>query len=113
MLVRILKIFFILLFLFATAVQYNDPDAWLWMAIYLFPVIITLIAFWRIPVQLPAIVGGLTGLIYAIWIFPGLPPDFINHEEFREAGGLMIVTLWLFYMATVDHSQQTDSDASQ
>jgi hypothetical protein len=36
MLMKALNIFFIVLFIASAALQYNDPDPWLWMPIYLY-----------------------------------------------------------------------------
>jgi len=33
---KVLNIFFIVLFLFSAALQYNDPDPYIWMPIYLY-----------------------------------------------------------------------------
>jgi hypothetical protein len=38
------NIFFILVFILFAAVQYNDPDPYLWMPIYLFPAVLCYLA---------------------------------------------------------------------
>lgn len=89
------------------AVQYNDPDGWVWMLIYSYAVGVSLLAvtgrygMW-------AFAGALVYMLMSIWWMPwdqvndklfGMPqwhmgPD--SNEEAREAGGLFIMALWLF-----------------
>lgn len=41
---KIFNIFFILLFVFCAALQYNDPDPYLWMPIYLYGAVLCYLA---------------------------------------------------------------------
>lgn len=85
-----------LLVLFAI-LQWNDPDPWLWMPIYLLPAGIGLIVAGRSLASklLAWLCGGLavTAGLAALLLFPGLP--IADGEEIRESGGLFIVALWL------------------
>jgi hypothetical protein len=96
------------LFAFSVAVQYNDPDPLKWMAIYgLASVACFLEARDQGSLALPAVLGAVT-LIWAVLLLP----DVIGHvrigdlfEEWemqnqlveiaREAGGLLIVAVWM------------------
>jgi hypothetical protein len=42
---KALNVFFILLFLFSAAVQYNDPDPYIWMPLYLYGALLCFFAF--------------------------------------------------------------------
>ena len=41
---KVLNIFFIVLFLFSAALQYNDPDPYIWMPIYLYGALLCYLA---------------------------------------------------------------------
>ena len=99
-----------LLFLVATAVQYNDPDPLRWMAIY---GAAALLAAWAAarplgsPRWLAAAVGA-TALLWSAVVALGAarlaaPGDLFRHwhmddvavEETRESLGLLIVAAWM------------------
>ncbi len=99
----------LLLLLFA-AVQYNDPDFYLWIPIYLIPAILAAIAAFRprllarklaraaLYLCLAAAAGGT---IYAWPTSEGwwLKEVWWEDEVAREGMGLMIVTISLFVVA--------------
>ena len=85
------------LFLFAVAVQYNDPDPIRWMAMYGSAAVCCLLALiGRLPRILPAAVG-LVALVWAVVlgasVVRGNQP--LNSEEGRETMGLVIVAFWM------------------
>jgi hypothetical protein len=96
------------LFLFSTAVQYNDPDPARWMAIYGAAALVCVAAFSkRLKWPLPALVGVAAGA-WAIWWVPlwwgktSLGDTFghmgmvdIAAEEARETLGLGLVVVWM------------------
>lgn len=93
----------ILMVLFA-AVQYNDPDAFLWIAVYLVPAIWAGLAAFRLdylrrnaPMAALAVcmVAGLLGVVY---YWPDTPGFWRKDvwwivETAREGMGMMIVTV--------------------
>jgi hypothetical protein len=98
---RALHILLGLLMLAFIAVQYNDPDGPLWMAIYLVPAVWALLAAFRLAVVRSPVgksllwacaVAGLAGVIY---YWPTMP-DFWRkdvwwvEETAREGMGMMI-----------------------
>lgn len=106
MLRRILTLVISLLFILFAGVQYNDPDGWLWIPIYLIPAIIYGLLFFRKRftrmTKILAIIFSLSLLIYIpdLWNwassgFPSLVEEMQatkSHIEFmREFFGLMIV----------------------
>jgi len=91
---RIWDIIFGLVFIYAVIVQYNDPDPLRWMLIYGGAAVACLIP--RIRWYLPAIVA----VVALVWMITTLPAifearDFTGTEIEREAGGLLIVSIWM------------------
>ena len=107
MIVPILNTIFLIIYLLCAAVQYNDPDAALWILIYLFaagmciarmrkkrqrwlpPVLLVVSLLW-IGSLLPHIVGQ-TSLAE---VFASISMQTKAVEEAREIGGLFLVALW-------------------
>ncbi|HEY7138920.1 MAG TPA: transmembrane 220 family protein [Methylomirabilota bacterium] len=103
-----------ILFLFAVAVQYNDPDPVRWMAIYglaALACVRSLAGRLRRPV--PALIG-LSAVAWAGTLAPGVvgrvsvgelfqPYAMMSEtvEEAREMGGLLIVAAWMGLLALV------------
>ena len=98
-----------LLFVFAAALQYNDPDPIPWLAIYLVAALVSLAAAAgrRAPRGVLAPVAVIA-LGWAAWIaFGGPAASEYSHmfdawemtspavEEAREASGLVIVAAWM------------------
>ena len=98
-------------FLLVAVLQYNDPDPWNWIALYLAAAAISLLQRpeprWTIP---PLLLGTLAA-IWALTLVPGaqgvaladLPrPMHTNGgavELAREVGGLTILALWMFVLS--------------
>lgn len=99
------------MFLFSLAVQYNDPDPWVWMTIYGLAAVACLLAN-KQPSQW-WLSGGLL-LITAGWAAT-IAPRVLGHvafgelfeawemkdlrvEEAREFGGLLIVAVWMLVL---------------
>lgn len=114
----VLNIVFAVIFLFAAAVQYNDPDPFRWIAIYgAAAAVCFLVASARVGTMLPLVVG-LVALGWALTILPGLfgesiAPDQVfgtmhmaNYavEETREMLGLTVVSAWMLFLAYYQHS---------
>ncbi len=100
------------LFVLSTAVQYNDPDPAIWMAIYGAASLVCLIAFSnRLKWPLPALVGLTAAVWVALWIprwwgkttlsdtFGHMGMVDIAAEEARETLGLGLVVSWMALIA--------------
>jgi hypothetical protein len=103
-----------ILFLFALAVQYNDPDLLRWMGIYglaalacglalagrlsrWMPVVIGLVALAWAGLIAPGVVGRVSvGQLFESYAMKSEPV-----EEAREMGGLLIVAAWMSLLALV------------
>ena len=106
-------VFAILLFLFA-ALQYNDPDPWLWIIIYAAPAVIIIMDLAGKPVKrlylITIVALSLFSLIYLPgvidYITAGEPGVIVESmkaskpyiEETREFGGLLIMILFLLIL---------------
>ncbi len=98
---------FLIIYLLSTAVQYNDPDALLWVLVYLAAAAMCALQFsanpppW-LPRALLAIsvlwMGGLMpsiiGQVSPGEIFASISMQTKAVEEAREIGGLFLVSLW-------------------
>ncbi len=112
MVLRVVSIIMFFLLLLCVAVQYNDPDGPVWMAIYGYGAVITAMAIGRryTVFALVGFIGYLAGFIY--WV-PGVvvdnPSDILTDlqmghqgvEEAREAFGLLLTGVWMLVLAIV------------
>jgi len=102
------------LFLFAGAVQYNDPDPLRWMAIYGLAALACLLSLaGRLPRLVPVAVGlgalawagilapGVVGRVSVTELFQSYAMMSETVEEAREMGGLLIVAVWMGLLALV------------
>lgn len=115
---KVFNIVFVLLFIVAAALQYNDPDPYVWVPIYLYGAFICLQA-WRKKYNAVLFWIGLIGYAsYAFYLFfdkTGVLSWFSEHEaeniaqsmkatkpwveETREFGGLlMLITVLVVNM---------------
>jgi len=111
---RIINGLMALLFAFAVAVQYNDPDPLRWMAMYGAACAVTVAVVIRgtVPLIAPAAVGAVALAWGVYWAASsGVPPDLYRRmfdawemkneavEEAREASGLLIIAVWMAVVA--------------
>ncbi len=100
--------FLMLVFVYFTVVQYNDPDPWLWIPTYLFPI------YLLIQKSKGKLAGGtlfLVAIPYLFWAINQFPPEWegvmlntmgmktINIELGRESLGLGFTALVLFLVS--------------
>lgn len=65
---KFFNIFFCVVFILFAVVQYNDPDAYLWMPIYLYPALLCYLKFIQKPISTIAYWAGfLVFGVYAIY----------------------------------------------
>ena len=111
---KVFNVFFIIVFVFSAALQYNDPDPYIWVPIYLYA---ALLCYWAIKKKYnPTLyfIGLAVYIPYAIYLFiskTGVLNWITEHhgeniaetmkatkpwiEETREFFGLMIVVVVL------------------
>ncbi len=107
MVITICNASFLLVYLLSAAVQYNDPDALVWAAIYLAAAAMCALQFRRNPPRwlAPALVAisvvwigmllpRIVGQVSLEEIFASISMRTRAVEEAREIGGLSLVILW-------------------
>ena len=111
---KIFNLVFCLLFIFSAGLQYNDPDPYLWMPIYLYGAVLCWLAFKNRFYPKAYLIGIIAYLVYAvIKIFEanGVIDWYKDHdseslvqsmkatkpwiENTREFGGLLILIIVL------------------
>lgn len=96
---KVLSLIFAILFLAAAVVQYNDPDAVLWIALYGLASLVSILFFFR---RASYLILAVLCVGYLVGAFVSLPStyegvtigsgDIVNIEKGREALGLFIVS---------------------
>ncbi|NND71883.1 MAG: hypothetical protein HKN43_09905 [Rhodothermales bacterium] len=99
-------------FAFGALVQINDPDPFLWIAIYLIAASTCIFSIYRPAMILPALTIGIIALAWAAWLSPsviGNTPftDMFGAwemkdnsiEKSREMYGLIFITVAMFALA--------------
>ena len=112
--VRAVALLFSLLFALAAIVQYNDPDPLIWILFYSVASITCILFYLN---RFPATLGFVLGAIYlgaVIWVWPeqfeGLrigSGDIQNIERGREALGLLIIAVVMFFLAWQARSRKS------
>ena len=111
---RIFNLVFCILFVLFAVLQYNDPDPYLWIPIYLYAAVLCWLAFKRQFFPKAYLFGIATYLIYAVYLIftkNGVIDWYKKHdaenlvqtmkaekpwiEDTREFGGLLILILVL------------------
>lgn len=96
--------FFAVLFTVGAIVQYNDPDSFLWIVIYLVAAVLSILfSLNKLRAVVPLILGTLC-FIGFMYLYPtdfqgfGLEDGDIETVELgREAFGLLIIALVMFF----------------
>ena len=89
-----------ILFFIIAALQFNDPDPFLWVALYAGVGFLTLIVFKR---EVPKWIFTVLAAPIALWSISLLPKiveetAFTGTEVEREFGGLVLTLFWLIYL---------------
>lgn len=116
-LVRRVSVFFALAFVASALVQLNDPDPFVWIAVYLAGAMFSALGAWRFPLQRAmALRVGIFGLLTLIWAGTNVPRALETRppwdqvfssmqmmspgvEEARESLGLLLIAVWMFVLA--------------
>ncbi|NKB98736.1 MAG: hypothetical protein GKR90_09630 [Pseudomonadales bacterium] len=112
-----------ILLLFSAYLQLNDPDGWLWFAIYGLGGLMMLISLKRsLPAWAYLGVGvgvGVGSLGFALWIafaveavqwrevFASMRMDAQGVEEVREVAGLAIQGIWFCFFAWYEAARKS------
>ena len=116
---RTVALVFALLFAAAAIVQYNDPDPLVWILFYSIAAISSLLFYLN---RFPSILGLILGGIYfagAIWVWPekfegvSIGSGAIeNIEQAREALGLLIMAMVMFFFSWKERTKKNQSSRS-
>ena len=116
---KVTNVIFLVAFLLAAGVQFNDPDPMAWVAIYgVAAGFCVLEILGRAPLVGTAVVA-VTALLWSLSLVPfvlGHPPVWAEVfsdtrmmsagvEETREALGLLLVALWMGYLAWTNYKR--------
>ncbi len=117
---RWLNVMMTVVFVLCIAVQYNDPDALLWILIYAFAVVVTAMAA-ADRYTIFAVIGFAGFVAGFLYLSPGFlevdnPMDLFTDirmdskgvEVAREAGGLLITALWMLVLSIVWYRRRKD-----
>jgi len=128
---KIFNIIFIFIFIFSAALQYNDPDPYIWVPIYLYGAYLCYQAIYKKYNPILYIIGLVIYIGYAVYLFfdkQGVLSWFGEHnaesitqtmkatkpwiEETREFGGLLIlIVVLLINMAWLKKRSSVDKTA--
>lgn len=103
-----IALIFTALFVLFAAFQYNDPDAFAWIIVYLSAASLSFLAYSKRGSSLTFILAGVAYLIGAIIFWPpkyeGLFLNMgysVNIEEARESLGLFLCFIAMVYFYTI------------
>jgi hypothetical protein len=95
---KALNVFFILLFVFSAAVQYNDPDPYLWIPIYLYGAILCYLALKGKYNRYLYQIGFSFYLLYAVFLFidtTGVQSWWLEHEAENIVQSMKATKPWI------------------
>lgn len=86
------------MFLVAMGVQYNDPDALIWVYAYAYAAGVTGLAIFGRYTLLaaPGVIGYLIGFYY---LMPRHIGNYLEDEAARESGGALISAIWMIVLS--------------
>jgi hypothetical protein len=107
-----LKFIAVVFFVYAAVVQVNDPDALVWLMLYVSAGTLTLVSM---IVHYPPLVTGGLAVICICWaamIFPAALGEgmALSKEEPRELFGLAIVSIWMVWLSVHHRHRQRDEE---
>jgi Transmembrane family 220, helix len=91
---KLFNIFFIVLFILSAALQYNDPDPYIWIPIYLYAAWLCYLAYKKKYRRSLFLVGLLIFIPYAAYLFFGVDGvlSWINEHQAESIIGSMKAT---------------------
>lgn len=88
---KVFNLIFCLLFVFSAALQYNDPDPYLWIPIYMYGALLCWLAFRNKYYPKAYLIGIFIYLAYAIYLFFAKDGvlDWINKHNAEDIASTM------------------------
>ena len=90
-----------LLFVVFAIFQWNDPDPIFWIPVYLYASACTFLALARRLTYLLVVVGFVGYLFLLTYNFPPIEHWTFDHEEGREAMGLIVCGNWVALLGII------------
>ncbi len=97
---RLLRVTMSGVFLLFAALQYNDPDRLMWLGLYGYAALVSLLAVAGRSGWLPAPALLVYGAGFAL-LAPAIDASWWSSEEAREALGLLLSALWMTVLLPV------------
>ena len=91
---RIISLVMAAAFIGFASVQFNDVDAWTWVAAYTTCAFASLWAALRPIPRWLTLMLAVVFTLWALWIAPDMTGSWLNGEVEREVGGLVICASW-------------------
>lgn len=111
--VKLLCLLMLLVFLLAAGVQLNDPDPAKWIVIYLLSAVCCLGFLFGRGISALSMLVAIVALIWSMSLMPSVVGEVSmkeifdsitmknqSVEEAREIGGLLLISLWNFFLAS-------------
>jgi hypothetical protein len=95
---RIFNLLFCVLFVVSGALQYNDPDPYLWIPIYLFGAVLCWLAFREKFYSKAFLYGSIAFALYAIYLFfekDGVADWLSDHNAENIAASMQASKPWI------------------
>jgi hypothetical protein len=95
---RIFNLLFCVLFIVSAALQYNDPDPYLWIPIYLFGAVLCWLAFREVFYPKAFLYGSIAFALYAIYLFfekDGVADWLSDHNAENIAASMQATKPWI------------------
>lgn len=95
---KIFNIFFVVVFIIFAGLQYNDPDPYVWMPIYLYGALFCFLAARKRFYRKAYLLGVFIYLVYAAYLFfdkTGVLDWAIEHHGENIAGTMKASTPWI------------------
>lgn len=95
---KIFNIFFCLVFIVFAGLQYNDPDPYIWMPIYLYTAVLCALAARKQFYKGAYLIGILVYLVYATYLFfdkYGVMDWAVNHHAENIAETMKATKPWI------------------
>jgi hypothetical protein len=95
---KIFNLIFCILFILFAALQYNDPDPWLWIPIYLYAAVLCWLAFKGKYFPKAYLLGIIGYLGYAVFLFfeeDGVLDWITKHNAANIAGSMKADKPWI------------------
>jgi hypothetical protein len=96
--IRIFNLLFCVLFIVSAALQYNDPDPYIWIPIYLYGALLSWLAFRQKFYPKAFLYGSIVFALYAVYLFfedDGVADWLSQHEAENIAASMQATKPWI------------------